>query len=115
MAFFHDDNLGFDGEGEFMRAHGFVIVCAAESSPTSPLDATLLPERSIGFGRSRRGPSFLMRWTDDTHHPYSAPTRTDYGVQDQSLNRYLNAVHESDPLVGALADQLQAMGWPTTR
>jgi lipoteichoic acid synthase len=55
-------------------------------------------------------PFFLTIWTLDTHHPYRAIGKHDYGVHDPYFNRYLNAVHESDALVGKLAATLQSMG-----
>lgn len=56
-------------------------------------------------------PFFVMMWTSATHYPYFLVDETqevDYGVQDETLNRYLNALHRTDQAVGALLHHLEA-------
>ncbi|MCB0190913.1 MAG: sulfatase [Anaerolineae bacterium] len=53
-------------------------------------------------------PFFAMMWTVGTHYPYFVVgEETDYGVNDEAFNRYLNALHHSDKTLGRLMDVLK--------
>jgi lipoteichoic acid synthase len=108
-AFIHPGQLAFDNEGEFLRDHGFQHVIAKDDDPTVPADSELLGETTAWIHAHSSRPFFLTLWTEDTHHPYFAATSHDYGVADPNLNRYLNAVHSTDQLIGQLADTLDQM------
>ena len=48
-------------------------------------------------------PFFTMFWTNQAHYPYFVSgVEIDYGVENHDLNRYLNAIHHYDQVVGAL-------------
>jgi glucan phosphoethanolaminetransferase (alkaline phosphatase superfamily) len=50
-----------------------------------------------------------MIWTNNTHYPYYVlGEELDFGVKDASLNRYLNALHHTDKIVGALLRHLES-------
>jgi lipoteichoic acid synthase len=108
-AFMHSGQLSFDKEGEFLRDHGFQSVIADQGDATGPADAAMLPKAVNWIRANSQRPFFLALWTQDTHHPYFASDSHDYKVSDASLNRYLNAIHSSDALIGRLADAIDAM------
>jgi len=109
-AFMHSGQLEFDRQGDFLRNCGFGQVFDKERDYDVPVDTQLFAQALnwIKAGRSR--PFFLTIWTQDTHHPYLAAAHHDYGVRGVHLNRYLNALHASDAIVGELAAALQNMG-----
>jgi arylsulfatase A-like enzyme len=108
-AFSHAGQLGFDREEEFLRNHGFEEVIAKHDDPTAPADSELISQATTWMRDHSEKPFFLALWTQDTHHPYFAVTSHDYGVADPNLNRYLNAVHSTDKLIGQLTDALDKM------
>jgi lipoteichoic acid synthase len=56
-------------------------------------------------------PFFGMLWTVQTHYPYFySGEETDYGVDDEKLNRYLNALHHADAQLGRLLRELKERG-----
>ena len=109
MAFMHSGQVYFDHEGEFLRHHGFEDVIAKEEDPTNPADSELLSQATTWIRVHSKTPFFLALSTQDTHAPYFASTSHDYGTSDAELNRYLNAVHSTDKLIGQLAYALDKM------
>jgi arylsulfatase A-like enzyme len=109
-AFMHSGQLGFDRQGEFLRNRGFDQVIDQERDSDAPTDAGLVAQALNWIKADPSRPFFLTVWTQDTHHPYFAAAQHDYGVHDAYLNRYLNAVHATDAIVGQLAAALQSMG-----
>ena len=56
-------------------------------------------------------PFFAMLWTIQTHWPYFVfGPEKDYNVEDPELNRYLNALHQSDAALGNLLTDLKRKG-----
>jgi lipoteichoic acid synthase len=52
-----------------------------------------------------------MMWTYQTHFPYfSSGEEISFNPNDPVMNRYLNAVHHSDQVLGKLLDDLKAKG-----
>jgi lipoteichoic acid synthase len=109
-AFIHAGPLDFDREGEFLGTRGFGQVISRKRDDYLPADSALVSQALSWMEADPSRPFFLTIWTLDTHHPYRAIGKHDYGVHDPYFNRYLNAVHESDALVGKLAATLQSMG-----
>jgi arylsulfatase A-like enzyme len=109
-AFIHSGQLVFDRQGEFLKTRGFDQIIDKDRDYDVPRDAELLPQTLTWIMGDPSRPFFLTIWTQDTHHPYLAAERRDYGVHDANLNRYLNAVHATDALIGKLAAGLQNMG-----
>lgn len=87
------------------------------------------------LGQDSSTPFFSMLWTVQTHYPYivdgkgssyswqanspgasqagadpSMGQEIDYGVNDPWLNRYLNALHHSDMVLGQLLQQIERRG-----
>jgi arylsulfatase A-like enzyme len=109
-AFLHSGQLGFDRQGEFLGRHGFAQVIGKVRDPDVPADAELVTQAVRWIKADPSRPFFLTLWTQDTHHPYLAAEHRIYGVHDAYLNRYLNAVHATDAIVGQLATELRSMG-----
>ena len=110
-AFIHDGQLYYDHEGDFLSVHGFHRVDSSPQDFNAPRDSLLVPRLMRWIQQDRSRPFFATIWTQDTHHPYIPTTSIDYGVTDQTLNRYLNAIHEDDAIVvGALTDALARAG-----
>ncbi len=109
-AFMHSGQLVFDRQGEFVRSRGFGQVIDKARDYDAPADADLKAQALSWIEADPSRPFFLAIWTQDTHHPYLAAEHRDYGVRDAYQNRYLNAVHATDAIVGELAAALQSMG-----
>ncbi len=109
-AFMHSGQLEFDRQGDFLRGRGFGQVIGKERDYDVPADARLVAQALNWIKADPSRPFFLTIWTQDTHHPYLAAEHHDYGVRDVYLNRYLNALHASDALLGELAAALRNMG-----
>jgi lipoteichoic acid synthase len=63
------------------------------------------------INKDREKPFFTMMWTYQTHYPYYATGEEKlYCDRDPILNRYLNAVHHSDQVLGKLLDELKKNG-----
>jgi arylsulfatase A-like enzyme len=67
----------------------------------------------IGDGRGQ--PFFAVLWTMMTHHPYFAPgTELDFDRRNPHFNRYLNALHHSDDVLGKILSTLEERGLADT-
>jgi arylsulfatase A-like enzyme len=56
-------------------------------------------------------PFFAYAYTIETHHPYVAPPEHyDFGVKDEELARYLDAVRAADAKIAWLYDELEKRG-----
>jgi len=68
-------------------------------------------------------PFFLLLWTLDTHYPYDVPPQHDFGIAQldsykylkntpgaANLNRYLNAIEETDAIIAQIMRGLEARG-----
>jgi lipoteichoic acid synthase len=110
-AFFHQGQLKFDREGEFLRAHGFASLFGTDQDFVEPRDGRLVPELFDWIQQRPGQPFFAALWTEDTHQPYLAPPVPGLAVTaDDELNRYLAAVYEADSIIGRIADELDRRG-----
>jgi lipoteichoic acid synthase len=125
-AFFNSGDNRFQKTGEFLAHRGFDVVrdCREVACPQyfeekdqhwGPLDGvndecTARALRS--WMQEQRGHKFFaMLWTYQTHYPYySNGGRTDIETYDSTLNRYLNAVHHSDQVMGRIIEGLKEDG-----
>jgi lipoteichoic acid synthase len=56
----------------------------------------------------KKDPFFAMMWTYETHYPYFVSgEEKNIDTSDPSFNRYLNALHHSDSIIGALINRLK--------
>ena len=108
-AFIHSGQLEFGRQGQFLRSRGFGKIVADRQDYDSPRDQELLLATVNWIKADPLRPFFLAIWTQDTHHPYLSASHHDYGVGNDYLNRYLNAVHDTDALVGQLYSVLKKM------
>jgi arylsulfatase A-like enzyme len=114
-GFFYPASWAYRGAEEFLLSAGFDFYRDGRLDPgyrgfTSNDDGWLAREafRWIDAGS---GPFFAMCWTLQTHHPYRfVGKERDYGVSDLELHRYLNAVRESDELIGHIWAEIETRG-----
>jgi len=109
-AFMHPGTLSYDSDGEFLKAHGFETLVGRARDENISLDNSMLDSAVNWISADQHQPFFLTLWTMDTHHPYPAQNKTDYGVRDPFLNRYFNAIRTTDDLIARLVKELEQMG-----
>jgi len=109
-AFMHPGTLSYDSDGEFLKAHGFETVVGRARDENVSLDYSMLVSAVKWISADPHRPFFLTLWTMDTHHPYPAENRLDYGVRDPFLNRYLNGIRTTDDLIAQLVQALEQRG-----
>jgi len=74
------------------------------------LDGTLVPAAVDWIEADRSRPFFLVLWTIQTHHPYIVEQPEQPLAAAADLNRYLNALRETDRMLGELVRTLAARG-----
>lgn len=116
-AYLHSGYWSWKKRDDFLRQRGVQAVIDAASLPTPQVFSWGVSDRDLMAAGlrwidERAGrPFHLMLWTIETHHPYviTGPSR-DFGTSDAELNRYLNALHNSDALIADLVEQLERRG-----
>jgi len=114
-AFFHPGDWTPFGKVEYLAGHGFQHIreakdLARKERSWGQYDSWLLAEM-FGWIDRQQGPFLAVAWTVQTHHPYPVEgTERDYGVEDDEMNRYLNAVREADDLVGRIWEAIRQRG-----
>ncbi len=126
-AFFNGADNRFQHEDIFLHSHRFgelfdyrSIGCAGlvfrGSDKEWPYldgiaDECAAKEVGTWAGQRSAAPFFSVFWTMQTHFPYflTRPA-TEFGVPDSTMNRYLNALRETDQAVGALLAGLERRG-----
>ena len=108
-AFIHPGGLVYDHQEQFLRSHGFNYIAGEKHDYPQPRDWDLLPAVIKWIKSDPVRPFFLTIWTQDTHHPYLSNSHRNYDTRDGPHNRYLNAIHSSDALIGRLNDALDDM------
>jgi arylsulfatase A-like enzyme len=106
-AFFHSGDWSWQGGDAFLEQHGFDRVRDARHLPQQACSwgqyDSWLQDQLLTWIDRDESPFLAVVWTIQTHHPYTVEGEVrDYGVDDPELNRYLNAVRESDALVGRI-------------
>lgn len=107
-GFIHSGQLTFDNQGVFLKHHGFDDVLGEAIDYHESHDSELI-KTTLRWIRETAHPFFLTIWTQDTHHPYLSTAHHYYGLSDQMHNRYLNAIHSTDALIGQLLDALNML------
>jgi arylsulfatase A-like enzyme len=108
-GFIHQGTLAFDKEDIFLRDHDFNEIESSPHEIAAPLDERLPSETAAWLQKDPSKPFFLAIWTHDTHHPYLTTSSRNFGVSDLSLNRYLNAVQDSDTVIGEIVRELDEL------
>jgi lipoteichoic acid synthase len=63
------------------------------------------------FKKDTANPFFTMMWTFQTHYPYfNSGKQIEYGVNNPSLEKYLNALHRADETLKQLVEGLKKEG-----
>jgi phosphoglycerol transferase MdoB-like AlkP superfamily enzyme len=126
-GYFSSADTRFQRRREFLAHHGFETLvgfddmnCARErfynSNPQWPFldtydDRCMLEVFLHWDGLGAASPFFAMLWPAQTHHPYFvAGSQRNWGVDVEDFNRYLNALHQTDDVFGALMRELEARG-----
>jgi len=106
-GFIHSGQLEYDNDAQFLRNHGFGYLFAESRDFDTPHDSEL-PRKVVDWIKSDRSKPFLLTvWTQDTHHPYVAPTSYGFPTTDEPLKRYLNSVLETDAIIGRIETELK--------
>ncbi len=122
-AFFYSSDVTFQGSDRFLSHRQFDLVedyqtrkCnrASFSSKWSFLngsdDACTVESLLDWTAAQKDKPWFGMLWTMQTHYPYFvAGAEQPYG-QEETFNRYLNALHHADESLGQLLKTLEERG-----
>ena len=134
-AFFNSADLRFNGAEDFLRDQGFDVLRDDRTIPCDravdigggamikhlvgpaafdgvhDLCTAAALSRWVGEKDAQDRPFFAVMWTGMTHHPYLVGgEETDFGVHDDSFNRYLNALRDGDRTLGAIMRDLEARG-----
>jgi arylsulfatase A-like enzyme len=114
-GFFYAASWAYRGAEEFLRSAGFEFYRDGRHDPGyrgfATNDDAWLEREAFRWIDAGSGPFFAMCWTLQTHHPYRfVGEERDYGVSDPELHCYLNAVRESDELIGRIWSQIERRG-----
>ncbi len=125
-AFFNAGDNRFQQAGLFLSNQGFEKVsdyaemnCSAKEFEVDDKkwqflngkdDACSTQELLNWVERDPKKPFFAMLWTYQTHYPYFFQGPEEHYVSDDPFfNRYLNAVHHSDELIGTILAKLASL------
>ena len=91
------------------------ITCAKKFSTTKTEmdgidDSCLVKNYFQWVDSGRGGKKFSILWTNQTHSPYYSDTEYPFIDRNPSLNLYLNALHHTDGVFGALMEELRRRG-----
>ena len=122
-AFFNSADNHFQKADEFLANRKFDVVKDCKTLPCKQQfeieDDKMLPLNGINdectgeelmtwIKKDSGKPFFGMIWTYQTHYPYYASgDEIKYDTPDPLFNRYLNAVHHSDMVLGNLLEELK--------
>ena len=123
-AFFTPAQMAYERKDQILYNLGFDDVYGDERLDPNGLARTnyfgyedrVMIEPSLAWVDERVAadePFFLAYLTLVAHHPYSVPPtfeRRDYGVDDETLDDYLNAVRYTDDIVRRLFEGFEARG-----
>ena len=116
-------DLAYSNMGMYAKSHGFstaedntTINCSFKKFGNSntfldQLDDRCLSTRYLNWLDTARGDKkFSLLWTTQTHYSYLAREERKYTSKNADLNRYLNALRDSDEAFGILMDGLEKRG-----
>lgn len=113
----HSGYWGWQKRDAFLKARGVDAVIDAGSHPGQEINSWGIDDRTMyrdvldWIDQDRERPFFAYAYTIETHHPYF-PTaeRHDFGVKDEELDRFLNALKAADAKVAWFMAELQKRG-----
>jgi arylsulfatase A-like enzyme len=121
-AFFNSADNRYQKAGEFLRNRRFDKVTDCNSAACGSQftvnnkhwaymngneDGCTARELYQWIAQEPVKPFFAMMWTYQTHYPYFYKGAQKYYVADTLFNKYLNALHYSDSIIGDLLASLQ--------
>jgi lipoteichoic acid synthase len=124
-AFFQSSDNKFARMDEFLSKRRFDKIADYKDIPCNTgifdskweyldgVDEKCLAEAALNWLPQHKTskPFFATLWTMQTHYPYfSSGPEKDFGVDYADLNRYLNALQNSDAILGNLLDELNRRG-----
>ena len=125
-SFFSSSDLGFQQIGTFLSNRKFDIVEDYKNIPCNEeftmlgdnydhgngIDDFCLANRvSNWIAQDTATPFFSVLWTVQGHYPYFiSGEEKNYGVNNPNLNRYLNALHRNDEMIGEIMQHLKNEG-----
>lgn len=111
--------MNYGGMGLFLEKEGFDIVqdfkkinCpyknfSVEWEYLDGIDDRCMVNSALDWINSTKENTFTLCWTMQTHYPYfSSGSEVQFNTNNKSLNRYLNALNNSDKAFGILMDEL---------
>ena len=124
-AFFHSGDNRFQRGDEFLSHRQFDkredyqnLPCERETFKGTKKgtfmdgfdDECMVDSFNRWIGEKSEQPFFAVLWTMMTHYPYFvAGEEIDFGVNDEKFNRYLNALHHGDKVLGKLLHMLEKL------
>lgn len=113
----HSGYWGWQKRDAFLKARGVDAVVDAGSHPGQEInswgidDQTMYRDVLDWIDQDRERPFFAYAYTIETHHPYF-PTgeHRDFGVKDEELDRFLNALRAADAKVAWFMSELEKRG-----
>lgn len=124
-SFVTPSDLRWAGWKEFIATRGFDRVrdlrdleCGTKISSWGVEDRCMVDDLIALLQQDRRGPFFMMAWSQQTHHPYepspgspSLELVREPGIRDRyDLGRYLNVLHQTDAQLARLFAAVRAAG-----
>ena len=116
-AFFHNGNLSFDRQRDFLKHHFDLLAdrSVIEESPNSSTSwgapDECLMRYTVDWLEKEKSPAFMTLFTISNHHPWITPEHHRAPVFDSVLNlshqRFLQTTHYSDHALGLLMERLR--------
>ncbi|HJW18700.1 MAG TPA: sulfatase-like hydrolase/transferase, partial [Flavisolibacter sp.] len=120
-SLFFSSDLDYAGMRKYAQAQNFTSIEDNRSIPCQHsfntthsnidgLDDSCIVTRYLDWLQNNQGQkTFSMLWTNQTHNPYYTNTNIQYS-SDETLNRYLNALHHTDQVFDQLMTSLNQTG-----
>ena len=123
-AFVTSSSLTWGHWADFLARRGFDelrdyhnLSCSEPPSEWGVEDRCMADAIIQFISQNRERPFFVMGWTTQTHYPYEPPASVPHiellrepGPDQWELDRYLNALHESDRQLGRLFSAIRQAG-----
>lgn len=120
-SFFNSGDNSYHGAQNFLKARRFDEIqdfrqntCTTNFNSDTLLNVNkgmndlCLPEKFFNWIRNDTTPFFSMMWTSQTHYPYyPMGSNINFNTNNESLERYLNGLHNSDNAIKKLVEGLK--------
>lgn len=117
-CFLHSGYWSWKGRDQYLARRGAQTLIDASDLSSAGVNSWGVSDRAMYQAaldwidrEPKEKPFFVFAYTIETHHPYVPPaTRHDFGVEDEELDRYLNAVRAADGHIAWLMEELARRG-----